>query len=90
MQDFSYAFTNCLEFSVELACNWIPDENLIQVNHLLDPPDPPHGQTHWKANKQAFMGFLEQADTVVRGLVTDRVRLGRTDWSNPCHRRGGP
>ena len=31
MQDFNYAFTNCLEIYLDLACDWIPEENKIQV-----------------------------------------------------------
>ena len=31
MQDFNYVFTNCMEITLDLACNWIPSANLIQV-----------------------------------------------------------
>ena len=31
MMDFNYIFSNCLELTMELACDWIPDEELIQV-----------------------------------------------------------
>ena len=32
MQDFNYVFSNCLELSMELACDWIPAEEMIQVS----------------------------------------------------------
>lgn len=32
MQDFNYIFSNCLELSMELACDWIPAEEMIQVS----------------------------------------------------------
>ena len=30
MMDFNYIFSNCLELTMELACDWIPDEELIR------------------------------------------------------------
>ena len=32
MQDFNYVFSNCLELSLELACDWIPSTEIIQVS----------------------------------------------------------
>jgi len=59
MQDFNYVFSNCLELSMELACDWIPTEEMIQ--------------SHWVANKEPMLAFLEEADKMIRGIVTDGV-----------------
>ena len=32
MQDFNYIFSKCLELSMELACDWTPAEEMIQVS----------------------------------------------------------
>ena len=74
MQDFNYVFTNCMEITLDLACNWIPSKKLIQVLlPFLFSFKCPCVQTHWRANKEAMMAYLEEAGKVVRGLVLDRV-----------------
>ena len=75
MMDFNYIFSNCLELTMELACDWIPDEELIQVltSFLILPLNP--FQPHWLANKEPMLAFLEEANKMVRGIVTDEVSL---------------
>ena len=35
MQDFNYVFSNCLELNMELACDWIPFADMIQVSDFV-------------------------------------------------------
>ena len=91
MQDFNYIFSNCLELSMELACDWIPAEEMIQVSPYNSTPRirdtgvslqileylflyPSLLQSHWVANKEPMLAFLEEADKMIRGIVTDGVR----------------
>ena len=76
MQDFNYVFSNCLELSMELACDWIPSDEMIQVSQFF-PWIFAYlcFQTHWVANKEPMLAFLEEADKMIRGIVTDGVSL---------------
>jgi len=64
MQDFNYLFSNCMEITLELSCVKKPQEDKLQGE--------------WEYNKESLMTFLEQANTAVRGLVTD-------ENGNPVH-----
>ena len=64
MQDFNYLFTNCMEITLELSCVKKPQEDKLQGE--------------WEYNKESLVTFLEQANSAVRGLVTD-------DNGNPVH-----
>ena len=76
MMDFNYIFSNCLELTMELACDWIPEEELIQVSLNILPDFAFNSfQPHWLANKEPMLAFLEEADKMVRGIVTDGVSL---------------
>ena len=35
MQDFNYLFSNCLELNMELACDWLPSTEIIQVTKIF-------------------------------------------------------
>ena len=35
MQDFNYLFSNCLELNMELACDWLPSTEIIQVTKFF-------------------------------------------------------
>ena len=70
MQDFNYLFSNCLELNMELACDWLPSTEIIQVKKFYQDIC---FQSHWLANKEPMLAFLEEADKMVRGIVTDGV-----------------
>ena len=55
MMDFNYIFSNCLELTMELACDWIPDEELIQVStSSLTLPLILFSRTGWRTGSQCW------------------------------------
>ena len=55
MMDFNYIFSNCLELTMELACDWIPDEELIQVaTSFLILPLILFSHTGWRTRSQCW------------------------------------
>ena len=55
MKDFSYLFTNCLEFSLEISC--------------CKYPRPYFLLREWESNKESLLGLLEQVHMGIKGLV---------------------
>jgi len=55
MKDFSYLFTNCLEFSLEISC--------------CKYPRPYFLLREWEDNKESLMGLMEQVHMGIKGLV---------------------
>lgn len=55
MQDFNYAYTNCLEITLELTCcKYPPSSTLV---------------SEWYQNKEALLGYMELVHSGVKGLV---------------------
>ncbi|OWF53104.1 carboxypeptidase D-like isoform X2 [Mizuhopecten yessoensis] len=66
MQDWNYAFTNCLEITLELGC--------IKYPMAVNLPQ------YWDANKYALLVFMGQVHKGVRGFVKDKeTGLGLAD-----------
>jgi len=57
MQDFNYLFSNCMEITLELSCVKKPSEDKLQGE--------------WEYNKESLITYLEQANSAVKGVVTD-------------------
>ncbi|XP_017852349.1 carboxypeptidase D isoform X2 [Drosophila busckii] len=57
MQDFNYAFTNCLELTIELSCCKYPAASSLPIE--------------WANNKRPLLELLKQAHIGIKGLVHD-------------------
>ena len=57
MQDFNYLYTNCMELTLELSCIKKPLAKVLA--------------TEWDNNKEALLTYLEMAQGILHGVVTD-------------------
>uniref|UniRef100_A0A6G1SNG7 Carboxypeptidase M n=1 Tax=Aceria tosichella TaxID=561515 RepID=A0A6G1SNG7_9ACAR len=57
MQDYNYYWTGCMELTLELSCCKFPSSNQLAQ--------------FWSENKKALLAFIAEANTGVKGLITD-------------------
>ena len=53
MQDFNYLFSNCLELNMELACDWLPSTEIIQVTKFFSKTFA-FSLTGWRTKNQCW------------------------------------
>ncbi len=59
LQDWSYRYASCNDFTIELSNSKRPAASLIA--------------TYWSQNKESMLAYMEAAHMGIRGLVTDGV-----------------